>query len=67
MDDSTYTDGSSGTFSKETMTWLKKALNRAEQEGLRVLFLSHHNVLAGKKDAHNETYRITNEELEPLL
>ena len=67
MDDSSYTDGSSGTFSKETMNWLKHVLNCAEQEGLRVLFLSHHNVLAGKKDAHNETYRITNEELEPLL
>ncbi len=67
MDDSSYTEGSTGTFSEETMSWLKKALKDAREKGLRVLFLTHHNVLAGKKDAHNESYRITNEVLEPLL
>lgn len=67
MDDSSITAGGNGVFKDETMKWLKENLKQAEKEGLRVLFLSHHNVIAGKEDARNESYRINNTDLESIL
>ena len=67
MDDSSYTAGGKGVFREETMRWLRRNLNQAMQDGLRVLFLSHHNVTAGKDDERNESYRIGNANLESLL
>ena len=67
MDDNAVNLGDTGTFSDETMRWLKRHLKEAKERGTRVLFLSHHNVLAGENDARSFTYRITNESLVPLL
>ena len=70
MDDSSYDQGTTGTFSRETMQWLKAELKDAKANGKPVLFLSHHSVLpvtgTEKKDP-NQTTMITNEDLLPLL
>lgn len=65
MDDGAADQGQTGTFSKETMQWLKAMLKK--YEGHKIIFLSHHNVLSAVKTADKESYRITNEELPGLL
>lgn len=67
MDDNAVDNGATGTFSAATLNWLKQQLKDARRNGLRAVFLSHHNVLAGKDDERSFTYRITNENLVPLL
>lgn len=64
MDDSSYRSDNKGGFSLDTMTWLKNMLNQAEEEGLKVLFISHHNVLLTET---GDNYRINNPGLRNLL
>ena len=66
MDDSSFDQGASGTFSDETMRWLKGQLEQSRRERIPVLFLSHHTVLAAKQDP-GQVWRITNEGLVGML
>ncbi len=67
MDDNSVDLGRTGTFSDETMAWLETNLKAARDAGKTVLFLSHHNVLAGPKGDNSSSYQITNRSLRPLL
>lgn len=66
MDDS-HPGDSAGQFSEKTMEWLKIQLETAESKGLRVLFLSHHNILSGKISPMYSSYLIRNEDLVKIL
>ncbi len=66
MDDS-HPGDSAGYFSGKTMRWLQKQLETAKENGSRVLFLSHHNVICGKKAEMYGSYLIQNEGLTDLL
>ena len=67
MDDNSCDGGTTGTFSAETMLWLRKVLKEARDEGKTVLFTSHHNIIAGPNGDTSEYYRITNPDLKTLL
>ncbi len=67
MDDSSFTNGKDGSFSSQTLFWLKLQLTEAKRNGEEVLFLSHHNVLPGGEAAENSLYMIQCPELRDLL
>ena len=67
MDDSSFDEGRTGTFSKRTMQWLAANLKDAAAEGKTVLFLSHHNVIKGPAGDTGNSYCITNSTLDNLL
>ncbi|MBQ3272495.1 MAG: metallophosphoesterase [Solobacterium sp.] len=64
MDDYTDTSPSFGTFSGGTMGWLQQRLKAASDDGLQVIFLSHHNVIPGPDGTPGS---IANPELSALL
>jgi hypothetical protein len=66
MDDSHHGE-STGHFSDVTMQWLREQLETAKSNGLRVLFLSHHNILSGKISSMYSSYLIRNEDLLKVL
>ena len=65
MDDGAVDEGQTGTFSKETMQWLKTMLKK--YKGHRIIFLSHRSVLPVLKDMEKGSYQISNEDLIDLL
>ena len=65
MDDNAVHPGGNGAFSDETMKWLERMLEK--YAGYHILFLSHHNVLAGKGAFDSSSYRIQREELPAIL
>ena len=65
MDDSTFSSDRHGLFSDETMSWLEKMCRK--YSGKELIFLSHHNVLAGNGDEASWSYRIQNDGLPELL
>ena len=67
MDDNSYDRGATGTFSAETMRWLKTELQNARNEGMTVLFVSHHNIISGPDGDSGVQYRIQNPDLKDLL
>ena len=67
MDDNSFDGGTTGTFSPETMLWLRKTLRQARTDGQTVLFLSHHNVIAGPEGDSSGYYQITNPDLRKTL
>ena len=67
MDDNSFDGGTTGTFSPETMLWLRKVLKSARDDGKTVLFLSHHNVIAGPEGDTSGYYQITNPDLRKTL
>ncbi len=66
MDDGSATQGSIGSFSRETMQWLEEQLNTAKENQQKIIFLSHHSVLYDDPDTEHR-YTITNTELKSLL
>ena len=67
MDDNYADGGATGTFSADTMRWLKEHLKRAADEGKTILFASHHNVIAGPSGDRSTFYQITNADLKQIL
>lgn len=64
MDDCSYRKDHKGEFSPGTMKWLKEMLKEADERRMKVLFVSHHNVLTRES---GDNYHIVNKELKPLL
>lgn len=65
MDDGAVDSGQSGSFSKGTMQWLEKMLEKYDDHPM--IFLSHHNVFSASGTRDKSGYTITNEDLIPLL
>lgn len=65
MDDNAVYPGGQGEFSPETMQWLEDML--AKYKGSRIIFLSHHNVLYGRKEEDSSSNLIQNPLLSGLL
>ena len=54
-----------GSFSPETIRWIGDMLEKYRDK--TIIFLSHHNVLYGFAEEHDESYQIQNPELPNLL
>ncbi len=65
MDDNAVHPGGRGEFSPATMRWLEQMLIRYKDK--KVIFLSHHTVMAGGETASLRSLRIQNRELASLL
>lgn len=66
MDSSHYGD-TGGRFDEKTMEFLEQQLIKAEERNEHVLFLSHHNVIAGIEESAYKGYLIQNDSLYDLL
>ncbi|MBQ6635753.1 MAG: metallophosphoesterase [Lachnospiraceae bacterium] len=65
MDDNAVYPGGEGKFSQETMKWLTQMLEK--YRGSRIIFLSHHNVLYGRRESGFGPNLIGNPDLPVLL
>ena len=65
MDDSTASPDRHGLFTPETLEWLARMCGKYSSK--EFIFLSHHNVLAGRGDDASWSYRINNDGLPALL
>ena len=65
MDDGATDPGGQGYFSRETMDWLRKMLEKYQDR--HIIFLSHHNLLLGKNLEGTESFCIQNPDLSGLL